>query len=101
MKTNYLARQGDLLIKQINVFPKEITKRKTTIILYGEVTGHKHQLTDGDIFDGKDGLIYLLLSEAAKIVHEEHKPIVLKKGKYAVIRQREYQNKDMVRLVVD
>lgn len=95
------ARQGDLFIKRIDKLPKGLKKRASKIILYGEATGHKHQLTSGSVFDDPKGAIYLSLLKDGSIVHEEHNTIKLKKGKYAVIRQREYQSKDMVRLVVD
>jgi len=94
-------RQGDLYIKEIDSLPKGIKKRNSLVILYGEATGHKHQLTTGKIFDGKDGAIYLSLSKAGKIIHEEHNTVTLAKGKYAVIRQREYIMADMTRLVID
>lgn len=98
---NKMYRQGDLLIQEVDSLPKDIKKRENRIILWGEATGHKHQLTTGSVFDGKDGAIYLELLKGGKIVHDEHNPISLKKGKYAVIRQREYLMKDMTRLVVD
>jgi hypothetical protein len=96
-----MNRQGDLLIRRIKKLPTGLKKRATKIILYGEATGHKHQLTCGSVFDSKEGLVYLSLVKDSQLVHEEHGAIDLKKGKYAVIRQREYQSKDMVRLVVD
>jgi len=96
-----IARQGDLLIKRITDLPKGLKIRKSLVILRGESTGHKHQLTKGSVLDGKNGLIYLLLSKSAQITHDEHKPINLKAGKYIVIRQREYVMADMTRLVAD
>ena len=96
-----MKRQGDLVIKSVKELPKRLKEVKGGIILRGEATGHAHRLVGGDVFSGKDGLIYLMLAKAGSIVHDEHKPLNLKAGKYMVIRQREYQSKDMARLVQD
>ena len=94
-------RQGDLLITKVDKIPSGLKKDLTGIILFGEATGHKHQLFGGDVFKGKEGLIFLNVPKKAEIRHEEHRTIKLGAGKFAVIRQREYLNSDMVKLVVD
>lgn len=94
-------RQGDLFIKSIKEPPEGLRKVKGNIVVRGEATGHSHRLEGGDIFEGKDGLLYLMLATKGKLVHDEHEPIQLKAGKYAVIRQREYQSNDMTRVVAD
>ena len=90
MKLQNKVRHGDLVIKQIDEIPQDVKLRKGLIVLLGEVTGHKHQLTSGKIFDGKDGLIYLNLAKNSSIIHEEHNTIKLARGKYVVLRTREY-----------
>jgi len=95
-----MYRQGDLLIQKIEAIPEGTTQVITGIVLEGEATGHHHRLQGGSVL-AKDGLMFLDVSDKALLVHEEHKPIALTKGKYAVIRQREYMSKDMVRVVVD
>lgn len=94
-------RQGDLLITQVDSIPKGLKERKSLVLVYGEATGHAHRLTNGKVFEGKDNLLYLMLNKGADLVHEEHKTISLKKGKYMVIRQKEYTNKDAVKIVKD
>lgn len=96
-----MFRQGDLLFKKVDELPKRLKKVENGIILRGENTGHSHRLVGGDLFSDKDGIMYLSVVGKGQIVHEEHNIINLSKGKYAVIRQREYQSKDMVRVVVD
>jgi len=96
-----MKRQGDLLFKKVSKFPKGLKRIPRGIILRGEVTGHSHRLVGGDVFSDKNGIMYLSVLKNGHIVHEEHKTINLSRGKYAVIRQREYQSKDMVRVVVD
>lgn len=93
-------RQGDIFIESVDKLPKSLKKRKTNVILYGEATNHSHRLLSGTIYDGKDG-IYLDIFKKTKIVHDEHGPIDLPKGKYKVSRQVEYVMKDMTRVVVD
>ncbi len=101
MYLNNMKRHGDLIIKRIDALP-EATLRKTRIVLFGEATGHKHQLTSGQVLDGKDGLIYLNLSKDSSIIHEEHNTIKLSKGKYVVLRTREYDySSKKVREVMD
>lgn len=95
-----MFRQGDLLIKLVDSIPGGAKKVASGIILYGESTGHKHRLVGGNVMELGES-IFLSVGSKAKIVHEEHEPIHLTKGKYAVIRQREYQSKDMTKLVID
>jgi len=94
-------RQGDLLITEVKALPKGLKERVSLVLVEGESTGHKHRLESGKVFEGKDGLLYLLLSQNAQLRHEEHGTIGLPKGKYVVIRQREYVMADMERVVVD
>ncbi len=76
-------RQGDLLLKQVTNLPKTAKKLDTLIVLRGEATGHAHRLEAGQIFSD-DGLFYLALAKKSRLVHEEHSPISLPKGLYAV-----------------
>lgn len=94
-------RQGDLFIQEIEQLPEGLKAQKNLILVYGEATGHKHQLKSGQVFTDDKGLMFLKLSKVTELIHEEHATIDLPKGNYVVIRQREYQSKDMVRLVVD
>ena len=95
-----IAIQGDLRIIKINAIPKEAIKRKDKILLKGEVTGHAHRLTNGDVYNLDERILFTVLYPA-EIIHEEHLPIPLEIGKYEIIRQREYTNKDAVELVTD
>ncbi len=95
-----MYRQGNLLIMKTGEIPKGAKRVVSGIVLRGEATGHNHRLIGGNVFE-KGGVMYLEVAKAARLVHEEHKTIKLSGGKYAVKRQREYQSKDMTRLVVD
>lgn len=96
-----MYRQGDVFLKKIEVLPKNLKEDKTGVVLRGESTGHSHRVKGGKLYKDKTGLMYINAGAMTMLVHEEHKPIKLPEGKYAVIRQREYAGKDMVRVVVD
>jgi len=95
------ARQGDILITAIDQLPKGLKQVISGVILEGESTGHKHRIVGGELFKDNSGEMFLNVSSKAQIVHEEHNTLTLKKGSYAVIRQKEYLMKDMVRTVID
>ena len=54
------------------------------------MTGHAHALEEGRLLENKRGEIFLEVSQKTRVVHEEHRAIVLEPGVYRVIRQREY-----------
>ena len=95
-----IAIEGDLVFYKINKIPTKAKKRNDKVLVYGESTGHSHRITNGDVYDYEDRVLFSIPSYA-EIVHEEHKPIPFEKGEYEVIRQRQKTGKDMVALVVD
>jgi len=96
-----MNRQGDLLIKTISALPDGVKVIKTNILLEGEATGHAHRINGGEVFSDKAGKLYFRVKQSASLDHEEHKSIKFKKGIYEVVRQREYVNADMAKVVVD
>lgn len=101
-KTGKWSRQGDVKIKMISELPKGEKKdakdNGVAVLAYGEVTGHKHQVIQGEVnfftigesvnmFSPK---FLEVLSETALVVHEEHTQIPLVKGLYEIKIQREY-----------
>jgi hypothetical protein len=87
-------RQGDVSILAVNDVPKQARKVKGELVLArGEVTGHAHRIVEGQAFLYRlaTGILYLrVLSEVAKLYHEEHEDVILPKGDYEVRRQREW-----------
>ena len=59
----------------------------------GEVTGHKHRISDGQAeLHEQNGTLYLhITSEAATLTHEEHKAISIPQGSWIVRIQRQYE----------
>ena len=95
-----MVRQGDLLITKVLDIPIGSKIDTTGILLRGESTGHAHRISGGELLR-KGEAMFLNVGKKAVISHEEHKPITLGKGKWGVVRQREYVSADMVRVVVD
>ena len=97
-------RQGDVFIERVKKLPSDLTQRardKGRIVLaYGEVTGHAHALDEtlAELFEDKDGALYLKLRETGRLRHEEHATIVLEPGIYRVTHQREYSPEEIRRV---
>lgn len=111
-----LIRQGDVLVKRTRKTPSAnatvITDQGRTILAYGEVTGHAHEvvtaappMTADDVppqqlFEEPDGTRLLVLRGPATLRHEEHAPLAIPPGTYEVVRQREY-HPEAIRSVAD
>ena len=93
----FMARQGDVLIRQIDQIPTEAAEINEKIIAVGE--GHHEHKVIGeiDVFENEKSL-YLKVNTNGKLVHvktgttiqADHLPIALPAGNYEVIHQREY-----------
>ncbi len=89
-------RQGDVLLLPTQAFPNPASGGQTLphlTLAEGEVTGHKHRISDGQAeLCEKDGTLYLkVLSETATLTHEEHNAIAIPKGTWMIRIQREYE----------
>ncbi|MDZ8068878.1 MAG: hypothetical protein RMY64_25125 [Nostoc sp. DedQUE08] len=84
-------RQGDVIL--LPVQQVEGQKIPHLTLAEGEVTGHKHRITEGnaELYE-KDSTLYLrVFSESALLAHEEHKAISIPQGDWIVKIQREYE----------
>lgn len=114
-----VLRQGDVILIPSKRKPSEKAKRildqGRTILAYGEVTGHAHEViaaalptvdTDDDavpaqeLFQEPDGSRLLVCRVPCELRHEEHGPIALKATTYEVRRQTEW-SLDQARQVAD
>ena len=87
-------RQGDVSIIAIEELPRKTKRVKgEPILARGEVTGHAHRMIEGKVrLYQLAGLLYLkVLSEFARLYHEEHEDVVLPRGDYQVRQQREFE----------
>lgn len=91
MRTAY--RHGDVVVKVAKSMPTKAKALKHLVLAEGEVTGHKHQITEGEatLYEHEGTLWLQVTSEAAMLTHEEHKPICLPHGIYEIGIQREYE----------
>lgn len=94
-----MFRQGDVLIVPINSIPNNAKTEGGDVVVHGETTGHAHRLKGGLILSLGEQL-FINAGVDASLVHEEHDTIQIPQGMYRVIRQREYDEKE-VRYVSD
>lgn len=87
-------RQGDVLLLPL-AQPKNSfgTRLNHLTLAEGEVTGHRHRISDGqaELYE-RDGTLYLkVLSSDATLTHEEHQAVTIPQGNWMVRIQREYE----------
>lgn len=91
-------QQGDVILKKTNQPLKDGKKMNHLILAEGEATGHNHQIVSGIAQlivlqgDNKGKMILNVISDYAKLKHQEHKEIDVPKGKWEVKRVREYNH---------
>jgi hypothetical protein len=91
-------RQGDIYFVKLDeeIDPERTTPVKSGIIAKGETTGHAHRVSQSSMAAGAllslfGRSMFLRSPEAGTtIVHDEHGPIELPAGTYAVIPQQEF-----------
>jgi hypothetical protein len=89
---NPIIRQGDVLIIPSNDPAITGIKLPHLTLAEGEVTGHRHRISNGEaeLFE-RDGVLYLkVLSATAMLTHEEHAPVTIPQGNWEIKIQREY-----------
>lgn len=97
-----MNRQGDVYIHKVDNIEGDVIAQNNYVVAYGEVSGHKHRLTgDFTMYKNPKGLMFAEVHTEATLVHEEHAPHILKKGKYSIAIQREYDLVEGVRAVMD
>lgn len=88
-------RQGDVLLLCVKEVPSGLDSQSAAPLAYGEVTGHKHQFTEGRVryfLDPRTQVRFLAVdSPFALLTHEEHGAVRLPRGAYQVRIQREYE----------
>lgn len=106
MPKTIVVRQGDVLLRSVHI-PNDAIRQQVTgrraIMAYGEVTGHAHALEAQDIeLYEKDGRTFVRVINAAgvSLTHEEHGSILVPKGDYERVVQREYSPEE-IRKVLD
>jgi len=86
-------RHGDVLIAVADAIPKDARALPHCVLAEGETTGHAHRIEGAglaDLFELRGERFLHITAESARLIHEEHKPIILPRGVYRVWIQREY-----------
>jgi len=66
-------------------------RRKNNHLAEGEATGHYHQATSGEVFEGSDTLL-LSAPKGTDITHQEHKTVSVPPGHYESDQTLEYDH---------
>lgn len=85
-------RQGDVLIfsvKKKKNWYYDYALRNSNIIIEGEISGHKHEVENGKLYE-KDGKVIIEAQADCVVKHPEHAPIKLPQGTYEIEIQEEY-----------
>lgn len=95
-----LWRHGDVLLATVEQIPARAERQPTLVLAQGEVTGHSHRVEDARKAQvWKYGAqVFLEVQHETRIVHQEHKPLVLPPGLYRVWQQREYTPESILRV---
>ncbi len=92
-----LVQQGDVLLFKEEKLPTGMKKMKAEngrlIFAKGEATGHHHSVAVDEgvtLWKDKNGTLWASVeADKATIIHQEHKPVTVKKGNYRVGLVRE------------
>jgi hypothetical protein len=99
-----MYRQGDLLFVEVDSLPKGFRRVDDNVVHRGEVGGHSHRLIGGNIYSGwtpEGSRIFIVIDSVGRVVHEEHGEIILEKGVWMVVRQREYSPRTGFEYVIE
>lgn len=88
-------RHGDVLICEVASLPRGATRLPHCVLAEGELTGHSHRVEGAgagaaELHSFGADRFLRVLAESVRIVHQEHRAIILPRGLYRVWPQREY-----------
>ena len=86
-----MMRHGDVQLIRIESLPSDavlVPGRKA--LAFGEKTGHQHRIDVGELFETKNGELYLKVDSLCQVSHEEHETKVIEPGIYRVGIKRQY-----------
>ena len=94
-------QHGDVIISTtgVNGIPKDAKPLKHKVLAEGEVTGHKHEITQGEaqLYEGTDGTLYMRVTgDNAVVEHPQHGVQEVEEGDYSIKRVQEYDPFDEV-----
>lgn len=83
-------QQGDVLLRKVSAIPADAKRRAAAggryVVAEGESTGHAHALVESEAVEmyGRNGVLYLKVTEPTSLVHEEHHAQTVAPGIYEV-----------------
>jgi hypothetical protein len=98
-----IMQHGDCILTRIKSIPSDAKLLKGDFIVHPGNTGNNHALIGGafEIYQ-KGGDKFVDVSEVSALTHNEHKPIMLMPGSYALSFVQEYDHfAQLKRAVVD
>ncbi len=98
---NDWLRQGDVILEKVDSIKGKAINKSSTVLAWGEVTGHKHLLSGQIIESVHKDERFLDLKTDCELVHEEHETLTVPSGLYKVLLQREVDLLGEVRQVMD
>lgn len=95
-------RHGDVILERVEFSAREFKKCEEVVLAEGKVTGHFHRL-QGQLLvtELKNNERFVRCEQDAVLSHEEHDTLVIPKGEYRVLLQREVDLLGEVRQVMD
>jgi hypothetical protein len=102
-----MYRQGDVLLIPVACIPENAQavpiEHGRVILAHGEATGHHHSFEAGPDVQllMADKERFLQVSKQSDLTHQEHATISVPPGTFQVVRQREYDDTEEWRYVVD
>ncbi len=101
-------QQGDVLIKRIDILPKQLKNKfdaRGFVFAEGEATGHYHAVKNNDkcqLLVDKNGKMYFKNEIPVEIQHQEHHTIEIPSGIWEIEKVREYDHfSEEIREVID
>ena len=87
-------QQGDVLLNKVGKIEGEETELNHLILAEGEVTGHCHKIVQGmaKLVMIRNIMYLKVLSDYAKLWHDEHREINIPEGIYEVRKVVEYDH---------
>ena len=88
---------ADVLLADVQEIPEVGERRQSPVLVTGEATGHAHRVEapeKAEIWE-VGGQLYLKVTDATRILHDEHLPVSIPPGIYRVWQQREYSPRDI------
>lgn len=94
-------RQGDVFLKEVEKIPK--LPKKNNVLALGEMTGHSHRFKTNQVlcYGELEKQSFINVKQDSELIHEDHANLIVPKGKYEVIIQREFDIVEGIRQVMD